>query len=477
MADDQNQNPQRAEVRPLGDTEDNWCRAVSTGTGITVLALQVGKPPNISHLQKVLHKLQNTHPILRSNLSYNPSTDSFSFVTPTTQHLQLNSITLAPTSPLLRINSLCPLRVILEEELNNATWRNARSFSSAGVPVFFATVYELPDTKWVLTLRLHTAACDRTTAVGLLRELREMMGAGGETQKGIDEKRKGLNLGIEALIPSGGAKKSVWAHGLDVLSYSVSSLRLTNLKFRDVRGARRSEVVRLQMSPHDTDQIMQGCKLRGIQLCGVLAAAGILAAHSTKHLSDNRKKKYGVVTLTDCRPDLDPPLSSHHFGFYNSAILNVHDVRRGERLWDLARRSYEAFANSKKSNKHFTDMADLNFLMHRAIQNPSLTSSSSLRTSLITVFEEPVIDNSGETKLEVGLEDYMGCASVHGVGPSMAIFDTVRDGRLDCACVYPSPLHTREQMQELVDNMKRILIGVSLGPSFFPPYWWDQIYK
>ncbi|XAR64708.1 hypothetical protein NMG60_11008493 [Bertholletia excelsa] len=419
MADDQNQNPQRAEVRPVGDTEDNWCRAVSSGTGITVMALLFGKPPNMSHLQSVLHKLQNFHPILRSNLSYNPSTDSFSFITPPTYHLQLNSITLTPTSPLLQTNSLSPPHVILEEELNNTTWQNPRSFSGAGVPR-------------VLTLRLHTAARDRTTAVGLLRELRGMMGAGGETQKGMDEKGNGLNLGIEALIPSGRAK-----------NYSVSSLGLTNLKFRDVRGRRPSEVVRLQMSPYETDHIMQGCKSRGIQLCMVLAAAGMLAAHSTKHLSDNHWKKYGVVTFTDCRPDLDPPLSSHHFGFYHSAILNVHDVRRGERLWDLARRSYEAFANSKKSNKHFTDMADLNFLVHRAIQNPSLTSSSSLRTSLITVLEEPVIDNSRETKLEMGLEDYMGCASVHGVGPSVAIFDTVRDGELDCACVYPSPLHTR----------------------------------
>lgn len=104
-------------------------------------------------------------------------------------------------------------------------------------------------------------------------------------------------------------------------------------------------------------------------------------------------------------------------------------------------------------------MADLNFLMSKAVENPSLTSSSSLRTSLVTVFEDPVLDNSNEMQQQIGVEDYMGCASIHGVGPSIAIFDTVRGGELDCICVYPAPLHSRAQMQGIVERMTRILIG------------------
>ncbi|KAL2503034.1 hypothetical protein Fot_36882 [Forsythia ovata] len=121
-----------------------------------------------------------------------------------------------------------------------------------------------------------------------------------------------------------------------------------------------------------------------------------------------------------------------------------------------------AFAEYKKCNKHFSDMADINFLMCKAIENPGLTASSSLRTSFISVFEDPVFDNSNQIQKELGVEDYMGCASIHGVGPSIAMFDTVRGGELDCLCVYPSPLHSREQMNELVDHMKRVLIDASL---------------
>lgn len=138
--------------------------------------------------------------------------------------------------------------------------------------------------------------------------------------------------------------------------------------------------------------------------------------------------------------------------------MNTQDLTGEEELWELANRCYESFSNAKNNNKHFTDMNDLNFLMCKAIDNPGLTASSSMRTAFISVFEDTVIDESnGLLHGELGLVDYVGCASVHGVGPTLAIFDTVRDGCLDCACVYPAPLHSREQMQELVDSMKRIL--------------------
>lgn len=145
-------------------------------------------------------------------------------------------------------------------------------------------------------------------------------------------------------------------------------------------------------------------------------------------------------------------------GFYHSAILNSHDIKGDENLWELAKRVHSSVSNAKDSKKHFTDMADLNYLMCKAIENPGLTPSASLRTSLISVFEDPVIENTKELNESIGLEDFIGCASVHGVGPSMAIFDTLRDGKLDCACVYPFPLYSKEQMEEFVDRMKTILL-------------------
>ncbi|KAK4348344.1 hypothetical protein RND71_031099 [Anisodus tanguticus] len=324
---------------------------------------------------------------------------------------------------------------------------------------FFHEHYQLNDEKSVLTLRIHTSVCDRAASLALMRKLLELMseedGEGAELELGENVE---VGLGIEEYIPTGKANKPFWARGIDMVGYGLNSLRFSNLKFMDSESTRGSQVVKLQLNKEDTDRILDGCKTRGIKLCGLLAAAGLIAAHSSKGLNENQWEKYAIVTLINCRSILDPVLSPDFPGFYHSAILNTHDVKGGDDLWELAKRSYTSFANSKNNNKHFSDMGDLNFLMCRAIDNPGLTPSSSLRTSSISVFEDPVIGTSSTVHEEIGLEDFIGCASVHGVGPSIAIFDTIRDGKLDCACVYPFPLHTREQMQEFIGEMKRILV-------------------
>ncbi|XP_047964626.1 uncharacterized protein LOC125209071 [Salvia hispanica] len=451
---------QYSPARSLGNTEQNWCRAVASGTGITVLALQMAIPPPqiAASLTGILEKLQTRHPLLAAKLHYNRATKSFSFLqapAPAAPHaVALHD---APTTAkiLAAAAANSPLHAILEHELNTNSWSHPGSFPCSGAEILHVAVYAATGTGSVVALRFHTSVCDRATAVSVLRELMEMVGGAGPNA-GIGNEGEG-KMGIESLIPVGTAKKTLWAHGLDTLGYSVNSLRLTNLTFQNTKMPRRSEVVRLQIATKHTALILERCKSKGIKICGVLAAAAIIAANSTKHHTSDTKK-YGVVTLTDCRAILQPPLSHRHYGFYHSAILNIHKVKGSENVWDLAKTCYMDFADYKKSNKHFSDMADLNFLMSKAIDNPALTASSSLRTSLVTVFEDPVLDDSLEMQRSIGAEDFVGCASVHGVGPSIAIFDTVREGRLDCTCVYPAPLHSREQMSELVERISKVLI-------------------
>uniref|UniRef100_A0A7N0ZTC9 Alcohol acetyltransferase n=1 Tax=Kalanchoe fedtschenkoi TaxID=63787 RepID=A0A7N0ZTC9_KALFE len=448
--------------RAMGTTEQGWCRAVNGGTGITVLALLLSKDHGASAIQQALRKVQTHHPLLRSRLHRHPKSHTLSFVTSPTPFIEVRELDLESTSRiLLRSNgTVAPLQKILEHELNENSWRS--SAGSNDLDLFFATTYLLPDGRRVLALRFHTSVCDRTTAVSLLRELPGIVledGEGGDRGMRKDGGLKGeVNSGIEALMPAGVTEKGLLGRGVNMLGYSLSALRLTNLNFKDTKQPRSSQVVRLQLNLLETQNILAGCESRGIKLCGALAAAGLMAANSMKSSRDS-SRKYGVVTLTDCRSGLNPPLKDYNFGFYHSAILNTHSIKADETVWDLATRCHQALQDSKAANKHFTDMSDLNFLMRKVVDSPSLTPSSSLRTSLVTVFDEPVVDTTSDAYRELGLEDYVGCASVHGVGPSIAIFDTVRDGRLDCACVYPSPLHSREQMADLVDKMKSLLVG------------------
>ncbi|XP_019250858.1 PREDICTED: uncharacterized protein LOC109229758 [Nicotiana attenuata] len=466
--------PCEFQTRPAGSTEHSWCKAVPGGTGITVLALLLSKSPDISLLQNALHKLQNSNPILKSKLHYEPTTNSYSYIIPSTSHLQIQPFDISSTAQILQQlkipnhTSISDFHLILEHELNKNSWVNtATSSDHSDTDVLFPSIYRLSDEKWAVTLRIHTSTCDRPAALALLRKLLELMSS--EKGKGMNENEGGrvelelrenmeVGLGIEEYIPAGKANKPFWARGIDMVGYGLNALRFANLNFIDSESTRGSQVVKLQLNKEDTDRILDGCKTRGIKLCGVLAAAGLIAAHCSKGLPEDQWEKYAVVTLINCRSILDPVLSPDFPGFYHSAILNTHDVKGGEDIWELAKRSYTSFINAKNNNKHFSDMGDLNFLMCKAIDNPGLTPASSLRTSLISVFEDPVIDNSSTVHQEIGLEDFIGCASVHGVGPSIAIFDTIRDGQLDCACVYPFPLHTREQIQELIGEMKRILV-------------------
>ncbi|KAG5243977.1 GATA zinc finger domain-containing protein [Salix suchowensis] len=414
-------------------------QSVPLGTGITVLALLLSKQPNIHLLQTTLDTLQNSRPLLRTKLRFNSATNTFSFITPPAPHVRIQPLDLSSTADIISNGdqNIDPYHVILEHELNKNSWSTYIDQSSdAETNVFFVTLYTLSENRWAVVLRLHTSTCDRAAAVGLLRELLVLMG--GENQGGIAEEYENeveVSLGIEDYIPRGKGNKPFWARGIDMLGYSLNSFRLSNLDFVDADSPRGSRVARLQLDSDDTQKLLDGCISRGIKLSGALAAAGLIAAQSTKDLPDHQTER-----------------------FYHSAIINTHDVSGGEKLWDLAKRCYMSLTNAKNNNKHFTDMGDLNFLMCKAIENPGLTPSSSMRTAFISVFEDPVMDGSNEMHEKVGVEDYVGCSSVHGVGPSVAIFDTIRDGRLDCACVYPSPLHSKDQMHKLIDDMKRILV-------------------
>nr|XP_027068528.1 uncharacterized protein LOC113693936 [Coffea arabica] len=237
---------------------------------------------------------------------------------------------------------------------------------------------------------------------------------GEGTQKEIDEELLEVRLGIEDYVPSGKGNKPFWARGVDMLGYSLNSFRLSNLTFQDTGLPRSSQVIRLQINADATQKLISGCQARNIKLCGLLASAALIAAHSAKCFPDDHWEKYAVVTLIDCRSLLDPVLENNDHGFYHSAILNSHDIKGGENLWELAERTHASYNNAKNNNKHFSDMSDVNFLMCKAMENPGLTPSSSLRTALISVFEDPVIDHSNQLHQRVGLEDYVGCASSHG---------------------------------------------------------------
>jgi hypothetical protein len=69
-----------------------------------------------------------------------------------------------------------------------------------------------------------------------------------------------------------------------------------------------------------------------------------------------------------------------------------------------------------------------------------------------------MLDNLTDLTDALGVDDYVGCSSIHGIGPSLAVFHSIRNGQLHCANVYPSPLHSHSQMHNhfmntMMDNL------------------------
>ncbi|CAI0462284.1 unnamed protein product [Linum tenue] len=146
-------------TRPVGRTEYSWCKAVPAGTGITILALLLSKPPDIPILHNAIHKLQNSHPILRSKLHLDTAANTFSLVTQPSPHLQIQQFDLSSTADIInnagdKIEkfSIPVHQLVIEHEMNKNPW-----ITEPNVPdLFFTSSNTLSETQWLLALRLHT---------------------------------------------------------------------------------------------------------------------------------------------------------------------------------------------------------------------------------------------------------------------------------------------------------------------------------
>lgn len=138
--------------------------------------------------------------------------------------------------------------------MNNNAWINPDGSLVENADVLFATVYNLSVAEWAVVLRIHTAACDRTGALSSFRELLGMIKR-GEYGGGFMEEWE-VSLGIEDCVPDGKAHKPFWARGVNMLGYSLNSLRLAHLDFENTEVSRSSRFVRLKMNSDDTSRIL-----------------------------------------------------------------------------------------------------------------------------------------------------------------------------------------------------------------------------
>ncbi|KAL3699756.1 hypothetical protein R1sor_017778 [Riccia sorocarpa] len=469
--------------RTLGDTEHNWCRAVESGTGITVLAVFFSRRLEISALQAAVEVLQLKHPRLRSQLIWVDGKPAFRvspgpFVKIEVLDAAIQGVERNAVEEMLEgeeEQSLGEMQdaeehewmVHVENELNTNIWSEQHSHCLVPQQLLVVRLRILPNNYSLLTMRVHTAVCDRisgaTLLVDLLKALRGTSSIGDDNNVGLedDAEMSSNNLvAIEDAIPPGQANKPFWAHGIDLIGYSLGSRRHALLPFANPDEPRRSKFIHSVLSVEQTQSLLDACIRADTSVYGAICAAGLKAAAILKQMA-TKSEHYALITLIDCREYLEPKLSQSTVGFYHSALMNTHHVNEITDFWELARRCSSSLDNAMKNRKHFTDMGDLNFLMFQAISHPALTPSSSMRTSQLVLFRDPALVQVEDLAQEMGVEHYVGCSSIHGVGPALAIFDSIRKGALHFTGVYPSPLYSRRQMRSYVNAMLNLLVHSS----------------
>ncbi|KAM0917178.1 hypothetical protein ACQ4PT_009619 [Festuca glaucescens] len=304
--------------RAVCGTEYTCCRTAPGGTSTAILALRLSRV-DAAAAEAAVRSLQTAHPVLRANLRGSPSSPTLAF--PPSSSPQLS---LAPQPSALDFHSL------LEREINRNPWATAAP-GPDGAPVLFAALYELLGGGAALFVLIHTAVCDRAASQALLRELLALLAGDAE----VKEEAAAVEAGMERRMPKNDAWKSLWARGVDMVGYSIKSLRTSTLPFRhgevDAHGAPRA------------------CKENGVRLCSAIAAATLLAAWQSMKLDSGQQGTYSVATLINCRQFLEPALDVHNVGFFYSAVANTHKMNTEEGLWALARRCHDSYTNATRT--------------------------------------------------------------------------------------------------------------------------------
>ncbi|GLJ06878.1 hypothetical protein SUGI_0051100 [Cryptomeria japonica] len=448
--------------RSMGTTESSWCAAVDSGTGTSISGILLGQSIDPAPLRAAISTILSSQPLLRSWITEKEGQLRFDVDASTLLDVEVvDKAERAEEEDPDRTQE--PWLQIVEDEMD-AGFPKEKPFR-----VFQVKLYRLPDANSLIILRFHTGAADFASAVRvcseLMKHLKECLELNGE---GSDQKVPNLEEeeddifelqvpSLEAATPPAKAKKSFWAHGIDVLGYGLASFRHALLPLENVVDERQSRVIVAEFKEDATRLILELCKQKSSDLNGLLDAAALKAVAKFKG-TGKRGEHYAVVILLNCRSMLEPAIPDSTSGFYNAAIMKTIHATETVPLWELATRITKDFDQAVKNNKHFTDMGDLNMLMTQAITRPAVTPSSSMRTAFLSNARDACREEVDKGLLSsLSVKDWITCTSLNGIGPCLALYPVLRNGCLRVSFVYCNPLFSTETIKCLVDDISSML--------------------
>ncbi|KAH9325970.1 hypothetical protein KI387_006148, partial [Taxus chinensis] len=286
--------------RSLGTTESNWCSAVDSGTGTSISGILLGQSISLASLQSALSAILSSQPLLRARITEKEGQLCFEVDGNALVDVEIIDKGERPEAEDPGTHRTQPPWLQIVEDEMDAGFPAEKPFR-----VFQVKLYQLPDANSLIILRFHSAAADYASAVqvssDLLKHLKECVEPNGE---GSDKKRPNLEEeedvfelrvpSLEAATPPAKARKSFWAHGIDVLGYGLSAFRHAILPLENVVEKRQSRVIVADYGEDVTRNILELCKRKSSDLNGLLNAALLKAVAKFKG-TGNRGEHYALV--------------------------------------------------------------------------------------------------------------------------------------------------------------------------------------
>ncbi|CAI5467140.1 unnamed protein product [Closterium sp. Yama58-4] len=449
--------------RPLTGDEELWWRAMHGGTGVCVVGLQISGHVSIDEVRAAIETLSARHPVLSARIIKPPKAHRPELhVCRPPQPITVRERDTADVAT--SDDSDCQkglLHCVVEIELNTPmidgqdqpkTTTSNGDKGEACVDVFQVHVYA-SHSSTLVALRSHIAALDEHSAPPIAAEF-------------LEELRRALSAKSTSV-------KGTFAQAFNAVGYVRNALISSHLPFEHGRADSRKNTfttrfVTVTFTKEETAALLAAAESHGCSLFSLECAAGLKAAARMKQLG-GRTEIFSLGSAIGCRTILDPPLPQTALGEYMSMLPLKQEVSEKLPLWDVAT-SISAHAESAlQRQQQFTDMPVLELLFSTAMKMPSLSPDHSLRTCFITAgmlaplkvdwqLSKPDAEADVEARAEathltgmgsepVQLEQVLGpVVSAHGVGPAIAIPDTLSEGILRLSFVFVTPLFTRERM-------------------------------
>ncbi|KAL2652586.1 hypothetical protein R1flu_020714 [Riccia fluitans] len=455
--------------RALGATEENWTKATAMGTGIQVVGMAMKRSIETSKITQAAKAVMEQNALLRSKIVSSksklvyetaaapaPVVEVFSW--PASIGKSTSTLTLPGDSGEIS----AALHHVVTEELNTPFPNAAQKFTGP-TDVFQIHVYA-GSSNTIIVLRLVSGAVDRHGAVVVAQSFLSALNAIVEGQKPQLPEAHGKNEllpTLEELIPKG-KKKGLFQKGLDTVGYVAAVAKYVLYPFHPgFSGSKisdyKTDILSYTLGKDGTSVLMAACEKEKTTVSAAVTAAFLKGAASAEEMK-GKKQHFNFTAVVDLRPHFEPALPSNALGNYSGGLNQDEQVKADADFWELARIVSAGSQKEVDKGRHFSEIAVMNMLFSQVLQRPSLTMKSSLRTGLMSIFEK-TFDARWKDTQNLQLAGTFGpFASMHGAGPCFCIGDAILEGPdLSLSVVYPTPVYSRDQMEELANASLAIL--------------------